>query len=128
MTKLEEKQKELIDYLKGFGKHIPYVKDLLAEISELDQETRPVYDEAYLNECIRKAKPNLSKIKDIDKALDEIRGVSEITDADIEAWVLDYKHAPHPDYVALHTVDVFRTALVIGAKAMKDKEIKHIEK
>ncbi len=32
------------------------------------------YDETYLQECIAKAKPNLSKIKDVDKALDEIRG------------------------------------------------------
>ena len=38
-------------------------------------------NEAYLNECISKAKPNLSKIKDVDKALDEIRGeVPEVTD------------------------------------------------
>jgi len=29
----------------------------------------------YLNECIEKATPNLSKIKDVDKELDEIRGV-----------------------------------------------------
>jgi primosomal protein N'' len=36
------------------------------------------YDEAYLNECIEKAKPNLSKIKDADKALDEIRGVYDL--------------------------------------------------
>ena len=32
-------------------------------------------DENYLNECIEKATPNLSKIKDVDKELDEIRGV-----------------------------------------------------
>ena len=38
------------------------------------EEDYPVYDEKYLNECIKKAKPNLSKIKDVDKTLDEIRG------------------------------------------------------
>lgn len=37
----------------------------------------PVYDESYLNECIEKAKPNLSKIKDVDKELAEIRGPDE---------------------------------------------------
>ena len=31
----------------------------------------------YLNECIKKATPNLSKIKDVDKELDEIRGVEQ---------------------------------------------------
>jgi len=43
-----------------------------------------LYDENYLNECIAKAKPNLSKIKDVDKALDEIRGVepSKVMDND----------------------------------------------
>jgi hypothetical protein len=38
----------------------------------------------YLNECIKKAEPNLSKIKDVDKALAEIRGISKITDTDVE--------------------------------------------
>jgi DNA repair exonuclease SbcCD ATPase subunit len=31
-------------------------------------------DKAYLNECIEKATPNLSKIKDVDKELAEIKG------------------------------------------------------
>jgi hypothetical protein len=33
------------------------------------------YNEDYLNECIAKATPRLSKIKNVDKELDEIRGV-----------------------------------------------------
>jgi hypothetical protein len=42
------------------------------------------YNEDYLNECIAKATPRLSKIKDIDKHLDEIRGVEpELTDEEI---------------------------------------------
>lgn len=36
--------------------------------------TSTTYDGTYLQECIEKAKPGLSKIKDVDKALDEIRG------------------------------------------------------
>ena len=53
--------------------------------------------------------------------------LKEIKDDDIEAWALEYLHAPHPDYVALHTVDVFKTALIIGAKAFRDGKIKHIK-
>jgi hypothetical protein len=45
----------------------------LIEIEEKQQE-QPVYDEKYLNECIEKATPNLSKIKDVDIILDEIKG------------------------------------------------------
>ena len=86
-TKLEQKQKELIDYSFGFVKYIPYVIDLMNEITELEkqaeeqeenQDEKPKYDKAYLNECIKKAKPNLSKIKDVDKYMDEIRGVEPV--------------------------------------------------
>jgi hypothetical protein len=43
------------------------------------------YNEDYLNECIAKATPRLSKIKDVDKHLDEIRGVvPELSDEEIE--------------------------------------------
>jgi hypothetical protein len=34
----------------------------------------------YLNECIEKATPNLSKIKDVDKELAEIRGEIQLPD------------------------------------------------
>jgi len=43
--------------------------DIISELSSLEaaikegDKTSQVYDEAYLNECIEKAKPNLSKIK-----------------------------------------------------------------
>ena len=49
--------------------------DMIALIEE--QESNPVYDEAYLNECIEKATPNLSKIKNVDNYLAEIRGEFE---------------------------------------------------
>ena len=45
----------------------------LQPIEEQKPES-PVYDEKYLDECIEKATPNLSKIKDVDKTLAEIRG------------------------------------------------------
>jgi hypothetical protein len=42
--------------------------------AEIEQEPLSVYDENYLNECIEKATPNLSKITDVDKEIAEIRG------------------------------------------------------
>ena len=61
-----------------------YHKDnLLSEIVVIEKQIekqeekpeKPFYDEDYLQECITKAKTNLSKIVDVDKELDEIRGV-----------------------------------------------------
>jgi anaerobic selenocysteine-containing dehydrogenase len=52
--------------------------------------------------------------------------LKEITDEDIEAWVTNSR-VPHEDYIKLHTVDVARTCLIIGAKAFRNGEIKHIE-
>ena len=47
------------------------------------------YDEYYLNDCIKKATPNLSKIKDVDKTLDEIRGQEPIKmDEQIKIFIL----------------------------------------
>jgi len=40
-----------------------------------NNEQTPEFDKAYLDDCIKKATPNLSKIKDVDKELSEIRGV-----------------------------------------------------
>jgi hypothetical protein len=51
---------------------------------DLEKESEPS-NEDYLNECIAKATPRLSKIKDVDKHLDEIRGVvPELSDEEIE--------------------------------------------
>ena len=36
--------------------------------------TKPI-PKNYLNDCIEKATPNLSKIKDVDRELEEIRGI-----------------------------------------------------
>jgi hypothetical protein len=50
---------------------------------DLEKESE-TSNEDYLNECIAKATPRLSKIKDVDKHLDEIRGVEpELTDEEI---------------------------------------------
>ena len=136
-TKLEQKQKELIDYSFGFVKYIPYVIDLMNEITELEkqveeqeenQEQKPIYDENYLNECIAKAKPNLSKIKDVDKALDEIRGISDITDADIEAYLNEKEMSFKGTVPGIKYSEVYRLFFTEGAKAALNGEIKHIEK
>ena len=38
------------------------------------EEIEKLFRQTYLNECIEKATPNLSKIKDVDKELAEIKG------------------------------------------------------
>ena len=48
-----------------------------AKLPIKEQESKPIYDEAYLNECIAKATSRLSKIKDVDIELDEIRGIEQ---------------------------------------------------
>jgi len=84
--KLIEKLKEIFKYLNDRANTVTlnwsYYVDLRNEITALEkqveeQESKPIYDEAYLNECIAKAMPNLSKIKDVDKELAEIRGIEE---------------------------------------------------
>jgi len=88
-------------------------------------EKNPEFDKAYLDDCIEKATPNLSKIKDVDKELAEIRGESQITDADIEAWAKELFHNlqfESPIIMAGYK------GLIIGAKAVLNGEIKHIEK
>jgi hypothetical protein len=59
--------------------HASVFYKLESELKELEShlilEEQLKYDENYLNECIKKAKPNLSKIKDVDKTLNEIRGI-----------------------------------------------------
>jgi DNA repair exonuclease SbcCD ATPase subunit len=68
------------DFDIGYGSNLPFS---LEQIDlKVNQKTNVIeakdYDENYLQECIEKAKPNLSKIKDVDKALDEIRGNSDL--------------------------------------------------
>lgn len=58
----------------------------IANTDYMDTE-KPVYDENYLNDCIKRAKPNLSKIKDVDKHLDEIRGIEPKKVIDDEQYV-----------------------------------------
>jgi len=54
----------------------------------------PVYNENYLKECIKKAEPNLSKIKDVDKELIDIRGESNL---DFKKKLLDFLIWYQPD-------------------------------
>jgi hypothetical protein len=54
--------------------------------------------------------------KMLDKALAEIRGIETLTDSDIEAWAKENKK--------------YMTSMgsaILGAKAMRDNEIKHIK-
>ena len=47
---------------------------LTIDVESIAIEIDKLYQQTYLNECIEKATPNLSKIKDVDKELSEIRG------------------------------------------------------
>jgi hypothetical protein len=91
-------------------------------------------NEEYLAECIEKAEPNLSKIKDVDKELAEIRGIEtigsttdfivnlqSITDSDIEVWAEDQKCLK----IYMNREDAFRDGIKKGAKAVLNNEIKH---
>ena len=63
---MEEQIKQII------YKYFPHAESYkaMAMISDLEK----LFRDTYLNECIEKAAPNLSKIEDVDKALAEIRG------------------------------------------------------
>jgi hypothetical protein len=108
-------------------------------------------NEEYLAECIEKAEPNLSKIKDVDKELAEIRGENDefvkktqndvdktmelaikksgkqklakdtITNSDIEAWA-EETVKNIPD----ETKSLVYYGRIASAKAHRDNEIKHI--
>jgi hypothetical protein len=83
-------------------------------------ESHELLGKDYLNECIEKATPNLSKIKDVDKELDEIRGIkpSDLpTDEEIE------KHAKSfPGNLGNFVLDNAVTAgFIEGAKWMRDR-------
>lgn len=82
-TELIEKLEELIEHLKkafqfqswgGIEEFHHRTQQLESEINALKAEQS---DEEYLNECIKKATPGLSKIKDVDKELNEIRGIEQ---------------------------------------------------
>jgi hypothetical protein len=107
-------------------------------IPEPKQEIKSGYAENYLNECIKKAEPNLSKIKDVDKELAEIRNSktvldypsdfdtiatnqvspfkNDITDSDIEAWA---------EKEFGDSMIIPEQAAIAGAKAVLNGEIKH---
>jgi hypothetical protein len=67
-----------------------FIADEILKLSDLKENSEKA-NKDYLDECIEKATPNLSKIKDVDREFDEIRGIKpsdlpidEITDEMIE--------------------------------------------
>ena len=80
--------------LDGTGKEIERLKSLGLQPHDIFRDSQyasqkaqskdeeQLYTREYLNECIEKATPNLSKIKDVDKELAEIRGEHPITVTD----------------------------------------------
>jgi hypothetical protein len=137
-TELEKQILETIERVRGFKMNYPSElitkeqasKEIASLMEQKPDINTPFFgnsgvkiDENYLNECIEKATLRLSKIKDVDKELDEIRGVRDYkiempSDADIEAWA-DSKERRLTSY---------HKGLQDGAKAMRDGEIKGINK
>jgi hypothetical protein len=112
------KQKDLLNYMISFVNHFTVLSQQSPK--EPIQETGK-YDEAYLNECIAKAKTNLSKITDIDKALDEIRGIEQhVTDEDIQKWAAGRVNEIDPDEYD------YGDLLIEGAKALRDGKIQKV--
>ena len=80
------KQDELIAWLVKYTKpesirYDMFRKELAALKAQLkEQEGKPIYDENYLNDCIKRATPRLSKIKDVDEYLHEIKSGVNIKD------------------------------------------------
>jgi hypothetical protein len=123
---LRDKILEILEkYHVSFDSAFAIADDIIA-IEE--QEPTPDLDcGIYLAECIKKAEPNLSKIKDVDQELAEIRGISQITDSDIEAWARETSTCKI-DEVWTEEIDIrYREGLADGAKLMRDNEIKHIK-
>jgi hypothetical protein len=125
MTKLELKQKELIelkneiiDFRESHSGDGWSIKDrmkerarkLESEIAELEaeeQEPTPDLDcGIYLNECIKKAEPNLSKIADVDQELAEIRGEEPSKGAE-EILTVYFKHNNCSDEFIKAEIDRF---------------------
>jgi len=107
---IAEKQNELLAHYRYLSMELDIpeictmekdedIKNHLTEINRLESflATMKADDEKeYLNECIEKATPNLSKIKDVDKELAEIRGeqsqkAEEEIDELIERYVIHLK-------------------------------------
>jgi hypothetical protein len=116
--------------------HCKYNADFLKEfwLENIDwylepiEEQKPEFDKAYLDECIKKAEHNLSKIKDVDKELAEIRGISKITDTDVEAWADKVALTMDEDDPCYERIDSYVWELLVkGAKAVLNGEIKHIK-
>jgi hypothetical protein len=67
-----------------------------------------------------------------DKIISEIASLKqqiaeeEITDADIEAFVVGYKIEPSDELTRTYD-EVLRLGAIIGSKAMRDGKIKHIK-
>jgi hypothetical protein len=94
-----------------------------------EQESKPEFNKAYLDECIEKAAPNLSKIKDVDKELAEIKDESQITDSDIEAYLIEhYKPIFIDGGDGTDVNQYFRECAKNCMEAVLNGEIKHIEK
>ena len=85
-----------------------YVKSQITEPVEYFS----VFDQAYLDECIKKATPGLSKIKDVDACLNEIRGTEQPKTIEVksaeEILTIQYEMAVYDNNGHLTKGDILR--------------------
>jgi len=88
----EELEKQILEILREYDNMaFSRPSECAKEIASLIEHKQT--DEEYLNDCIKRATPNLSKIKDVDKTLDEIRGIEpDCYPKEFVEWWFDQKH------------------------------------
>lgn len=106
-------------------KQLTSLTDQINEVKKKKQQPME-----YLKECIEKATPNLSKIKDVDKELAEIRGEQpEITDEMISTYFSNHSNcfAKNPIKMPAMTrsavIDTVKWALSLKAQKPSDEDI-----
>jgi hypothetical protein len=96
------------------------IADDLKQPDPLLKENNETLNKDYLNECIEKATPNLSKIKDVDKELDEIRGIKP-SDLPTEEEIEKYIKSRTTEIWDGGFEDVIIKGFRAGAKWMRDR-------
>jgi hypothetical protein len=96
-----------------------FIADEILKLSDL-KENSEKGNKDYLNECIEKATPNLSKIKDVDKELDEIRGIKP-SDLPTEEEIEKYIKSRTTEIWDGGFEDVIIKGFRAGAKWMRDR-------
>lgn len=71
-------KEQILALINKIGTHVGWSEtgwEKLFTDEDCAEEIEKLFRQTYLNECIEKATPNLSKIKDVDETLRKIRGI-----------------------------------------------------